>query len=259
MAYGAYGYVNLGSLGSSAPAPPVLPPVPSNAHPMFKPELDRLLARISELGLPLKMKQLCRTKEFQCWAYFNDGSKIKDPSKGAHVSCMAMDFTIDTSKSGSPYLVDAKRNSKGVINEWDTGLDKDSKGVFNIVARPKVYSLWQLLGSIIAAEFPKLRWGGSWTNNTHPYLGWDPYHVELKGYTNYIADDVKSQTWECAPPSNPRLVTDAVKAAAIKAENLAEEARDRPFEFAGYGIGTLLAVGGTVAGAYYVYKRLRRR
>jgi hypothetical protein len=266
----AYGYTSLEGFGAVKAATPygkgskppaVLPPIPSNAHPKFKPELDWLLAKIQEYDLPFRMKQLCRTKEFQCWAKFNEGSMITDPAKGAHPNCLAMDFTLDMSRKGShPLLSDAK-------HEYDTGLEKDKNGVKTIIARPHAYNLWKVLGSIVATN-PNLEWGGNWFSEPlgkkGDLIGWDAPHVQLAKFTKHIPADIKAQAWLCDEVKGPYRVdagkdADALKEAQARATQLAEEARDRPFEFAGYGIGTLLAVTGTVAGAYYVYKRLRRR
>jgi hypothetical protein len=251
-----------GAAPRAAPIP--LPVEFAKAHPAFKDSLNRLVARVQALDLPLVVKQLCREPDTQCYYSMEGGSKISNPFFGAHVHCMAADFRLDTSKSGHHWLVDARRNSKGKIDEYDTGVDKDSKGVKSIIARNKVYTLWQTFGSIVKNEFPELTWGGGWTDSKNPHLGWDPYHVELKGYTKRIPEPYRSQeTWACDPKTWRAYKVDPSQdpstALAVKADTLATEAKDRPFEFAGYGVGTLALVGGALGGAYWFWKRRRRR
>lgn len=259
-----HGYGAFGSAKAAPRPPPIpLPVVLSQAHPLFKQPLTRLIARVQELGLPLVVKQLCREADTQCYYSKEGGSKITNPYQGAHVHCMAADFRLDTSKSSSPWLVDAKRNSKGVIDEYDTGIDKDSNGIKSVIARNKVYSLWQLFGSILKAEFPELRWGGTWTNKQNPHLGWDPYHVEVKGYTSHIPEPFKSETWACSNDTWRAYKVDPSKdpatAAAVQADMLVESAKDRPFEFAGYGAGTFIAGALVVGGAWWFIKKRKKR
>jgi len=245
---------DLGAYGKGTKAPPTIPPNVNNAHPKFRPVLTRLIARVNAT-LPLKMTQLCRSKEFQCWALFNDGSQIEDPSKGAHVSCLAADFTLDLTPPRHPDLTRA-------TSIWDVGIANWGVPgtVRSVVERPEVLEVWYRFGDLIKNEFPELEWGGNWhgKKGQYPKLGWDPYHVQLKGYTAHVNKD---ETWKCDPTIGPYQVDpnkDPATAAALRANFLVEEVQDRPFEFAGYGLGTILAGVAVVGGAWWFIKKRRR-
>lgn len=135
-------------------------------HPVFLSSALRLLARIDELGLPLRVWETYRTVERQEQLYLDGKSKIR--RKGSHTVGCAFDLVL----------------REHPVNLWTNGVDESR----TTVDEPATYEVWRRLGQLIHDEFPELEWGGDW-RETGQLLGWDPYHVQLAAWEQYDPDE----------------------------------------------------------------------
>jgi len=168
--------------------PPKTPFARGDLHPAFKPVYDRLLARLQETGLAQHLVPTIgkRSLDRQCRAICEGGSELSDPSRGAHTAGLAVDFLA---KKGDPLF----------RHQWDVGLDK---ATHTKVENGGALAIWQAFGNLIKTEFPELTWGGDWKSryrkkgysNDEILVGFDPYHVELKGYRKYLPE---RGYWKC--------------------------------------------------------------
>lgn len=177
-------YVSLAAASSCGPVPAKTPVRFSDMHPTFRSEINRLLNRLKETGLPFAIRTVGRSYDMQCWAMCSGGSELSDPTDSAHVA-------VDEDGNLCVFAVDFKITHPAASSGWDVGLDKETHT--NIVNQP-VYALWSAFGSLLKAEFPKLEWGGDWKkryvsaalkagrSKSDIKLGFDPYHVQLKNY-----------------------------------------------------------------------------
>ena len=162
------------------PWPAKIPYASSDLHPAFRPVLQRLLNRMQELGLDQFFYIVTgkRSLDRQCRAICEGGSELSDPSRGAHTAGLAVDF-----------------HAKGPLfrHKYDTGLDSKTH---TIMQNHAAAEMWKALGNVIHSEFPELVWGGDWKaryrkqgfTNDQIHLGFDPYHVELKGYRSHLPE-----------------------------------------------------------------------
>jgi len=192
--------------------------------PRFRRPLERLLSRMASSGLPFRVRGTRRTMDEQCYAKCRGWSQISDPSRGAHTAGFGADL--------SP----ADPRAKG------TGLSPDGKTVTNTVA----YTHYAALGSVIAAEFPELRWGGTFGSRGRIY-GWDPGHVELRGYTRLLPD---RGYWRCEG-GRAVEITDTAEKAKAAVERAVDEGDAR-------GGGVLFLVLGA-AGLWFLTRKRTRR
>lgn len=177
------------------PWPAKIPYSFDDLHPAFRPVLAQLLEEMDKAGLSQHFRIVTgkRSLDRQCRAICEGGSELSDPSRGAHTAGLAVDFHA---KPGAVFR-----------NAYDVGLDKDTH---TEITNPAAYALWSALGSLIKSKFgSQLTWGGDWKNRyvakaktklgpsyskSKILIGFDPYHVELKGYTKYLPE---RGYWRC--------------------------------------------------------------
>lgn len=222
--FGALPSNNLGPDGKCKFWPPATPYDFEDMHPAFRPVLARLVNRINELGLPFEVNRGRRTLDRQCCSIAAGGSQLKYPGSSAHIWGLAVDFKGKGSRFGSPLSL---------------GLSKDRRTITNSYR----FGMWTALGALIKDEFPELEWGGDWGKESGQYLGWDPYHVELKAYRQYRPASFKD--WKCVDGRAVKI-TDPLEKAKAAAEIAASE---QPALFS----LPVLAVGGVLA--YYLLRK----
>tara|TARA_R110000824_G_scaffold44207_6_gene128741 strand:- start:1183 stop:1647 length:465 start_codon:yes stop_codon:yes gene_type:complete len=139
----------------------------SRLHPDFLPMWETVQDSIAMYNLPLLIFEAYRSPERQTYLYDEGRSKLKG-RQGAHTHGFAVDVILDT---------DGFTDLAG-FSPWETGV-KGGQVVF-----PDVLAVWLYFGRVLATEHPKLRWGGNWRKGRKIPLGWDPFHVELDGWTH---------------------------------------------------------------------------
>lgn len=161
--------------------PPSLSYSLASLDPRFRAAIEPFLVDLHGMGLSNYFKPQIglRSLDKQCWAKCEGGSFIKDPSRGSHPNGFAIDFHATGPMASSVFK-----------SKWTTGLDSKTH---TQVLVPAALELWKAFGAVVA-QHPLLEWGGNWKK---PYtdkgysrdqvlLGFDPYHVQLKGYAKYV-------------------------------------------------------------------------
>lgn len=210
--------ISVGGLGAtSCGSPPAaLPYSFGSLHAQFKLALEPFLVDLHGTGLSNYFKPAIgmRSLDKQCWAKCAGGSFIQDPSRGAHPNGLAVDF-----HATGPMAPTVFKAANGRYSKWTTGLDQASHTqVFNGAA----LELWKAFGEVVARH-PKLHWGGLWKkvytdkgfSPSEVLLGFDPYHVQLKGFAKYVTGPRYKCVGAKAVPLNKAEEAAAAKKAAF--------------------------------------------
>lgn len=139
-------------------------------HPSAHPSFVRLREALAREGLPLYPYETFRTAQRQA-VLKREGKSQLGTSLAAHPRRAAVDWILKAKPAGH--------------GRWFTGIAKSppiKSGLRTETIDPGVASVWLRFGSLIASDFPELEWGGTWGKKPGELIGWDPYHVELRGW-----------------------------------------------------------------------------